>query len=678
MNRPNRSAAMPCPADAKPGKRGCDGKLSSRARLWGRRGWVLLAVWSVATVATEAAGLQRLERTPVAAEETPHKAATVVAQEASGAPRSTEADRSAQAPAPGPQSQAPPGDLTPQAGAAVFLGPPTAGQERPRAFIGPAGRAAGQPTTVETPLAVQAPQPSHSRAFIQPSSRPPDVRADSFALPAERNGAVEPASATPSETGAVHVAQTAGTSTPATRTLIAPEGNMTVPIPGSVPPSPAEVGPEARVAPEGPQSGYGGAPESAEVLGLTPGDAARIAIENSTDLTISAANIEQAQAEVIRALGLDDVRVSVSATAGRRRVATSVRTDGDGGAVGGGDPDFASASLSASKTIFTEGRIKRTQRAAVMEVEAARLSQAVVTRALRLTAHEATYEVLRTDQLAHVAAQQANAVATHLELSKELHAAGSVARFEVVQAETELARSQGEVIAARTALEQAKSTLKRLLTLPQSTAIAVSPGQEYEGPSGTQEDLIGLAVAQRPEVSEARASVRIAETNLKLARDSRNVSVSVGGSLSAADSRSGTDWQVALSLDKPILDGKAERSEVLRAQAGLKTAGARLQQTEQDVAREVAQYHIALGDAQERLRVARQGVVEGRERLDIAKVRYENGYGLGIEVLDGRTSLTGAEAEVVNARYNLQVAIIQLRSATGSWDEDSAQLDNAN
>ena len=408
-----------------------------------------------------------------------------------------------------------------------------------------------------------------------------------------------------------------------------------------------------------------------DALVLSPADAARVALENSTDLVISAASIEEAQAEVLRAFGLDDVQVSLSASTGVRSARSGVRLDREGTPVttGGGTSDYWSAGVSASKTLYTGGRIGRTQQAATLGVEAARISEAVVRRVLRLMAHEAAYEVLRAEQLAQVAAQQAVAVSAHLELSRQLLEAGSVARFEVVQAETELARAQGEVITARTVLEQALSQLKRLLTIPQQAGIAVIPGPEYALPAGALEELIPLALAGRPEVREAGLAVRSAELSVRLARDVRNVSVSVDGSVSESDSGSGPDWQVGVTLRKPLLDGQTERSEVRRAQARLEAAQARRVQAEEDVARDVARYHIALQDAQERLRVARQGVVEARTRADIANVRYETGYALGIEVLDAATSLAQAEAELVNSQYNLQVAVTQLRSALGELDD---------
>lgn len=406
-------------------------------------------------------------------------------------------------------------------------------------------------------------------------------------------------------------------------------------------------------------------------LVLTPDDAARVALDNSTDLVISAASIEEAQAEVLRAFGLDDVQVSLSASTSLRRARTGVRLDDEGDAVttGGGTNTSWSAGVSVSKTLYTGGRIERTQQAATLSVEAARISEAVVRRALRLTAHEAAYEVLRAEQLSHVAAQQAVAVSAHLELSRQLLEAGSVARFEVVQAETELARAQGEVISARTVLEQALSQLKRLLTLPQQDSVAVIPGPERDLPAGTLEDLIPLALARRPEVREAALAVQAAELTVRLARDTRNVSLSVDGSVSESDGGSGPDWQVGLTLRKPLLDGQAERSEVRRAQARLEATRARRVQAEEDVAREVARYHIALREAHERLRVAGQGVIEARTRADIAQVRYETGYALGVEVLDAATALAQAEAELVNSQYNLQVAVTQLRSALGELDD---------
>ncbi|NSW56429.1 MAG: TolC family protein [Armatimonadetes bacterium] len=409
---------------------------------------------------------------------------------------------------------------------------------------------------------------------------------------------------------------------------------------------------------------------------ITPEQAAQIAVRESLQLDLNTATIQQAEADLLRALGLDDVTLSAGMTLGRTGPSTSTvytKPDGTTG-VRESDNTITTQRLSLSKTLSIGRQLERQRKVARRSLDQARLSRDVVSRALDLTARELAYEVLRTEQIIRVAVDQANALAEHLAVSKDLLEVGSVARFEVVQAETELARAQGDVIAARTDYERALASLRRLLVMPQDQPLMVIPGEEPPLPQGDENALVKIALERRPEALEAAAAVEVATARLQLAFTSRNVSVGVSGSMSRDEiglSTSDWQWQIAVSATKPIFDGRQEESEVLGARARLDAAQVSLREVQEDIALDVRDASILLQDARERLRVARQGLIEARERYEIARVRYETGYALGIEVLDAQASLTRADADVVNAQYNLQVATVRLRSAVGLWGQQT-------
>jgi outer membrane protein TolC len=406
---------------------------------------------------------------------------------------------------------------------------------------------------------------------------------------------------------------------------------------------------------------------------LTVQSAAALAVKNSLDMEIQATNIRQAQAQVRKAFGLDDFTLTASATLGRRGPIPSWKLPSEGGsgaAIKIGTADINTQQLQLVKPLFSDGQIERAQQVAMRSLDVARLSRDVVARALDLSARQACYNVLRTQQLAEVAQQQAVAVAAHLDQSQKLADAGVVPKFEVIQAQTELAKAQGNVISARTTVETAMAGLKRLLTLAQDTPLQISAGPEEAVPEGDRDKLVAQAYENRPEVRSAEAAVQLAEANVKLARSTSGLTVALAAGLTHTKATFGsepTSWQVAVSAQKPIFDGQARDSAVREAESKLDAAKLSLEKTKQDIALEVTQSLLNLDDARERLRVAQQGVVNAEEQLRVAKVRFENGIALGVEVIDAETALTAARAEVVNAQYGVQLATAQLRAAVGLW-----------
>ena len=65
--------------------------------------------------------------------------------------------------------------------------------------------------------------------------------------------------------------------------------------------------------------------------------------------------------------------------------------------------------------------------------------------------------------------------------------------------------------------------------------------------------------------------------------------------------------------------------------------------------------------------------MEARERQRMAQLRYCEGLATGIEVIDADTALAAAQASLVNAQYDLALAIARLRSATGIVDAEEVE-----
>jgi outer membrane protein len=520
-------------------------------------------------------------------------------------------------------------------------------------------------TSDEAPSVVPA-LPSAARTAAAPPAE---------AEPGARAGAVtigpDPAAPQPVAPRAAPVATAPApvAITPATPVAVTPA--PTTP-PAAIPAATAQPGGPARI---GPETSATGAPTPAPVpaaegatLTVTPESAAALALQNSLDLQISAASVREAQAKVRQAYGLDDLNLTASALLARKGPVATVTINNETMTLG--SPDVRNFTLSLSKPLYTGGRLEQAQRLAKLGVEVQTASAGIVRHGVDLAAREAVYNTLRLEQLTNVAQQAAGAVAAHLDLSRKLMDAGVVARFEVVQAETELARAQGNLISARTAVENAKAGIRRLLTVPQVTALQVDPGQESAVPEGDQAALIALACQRRPEVQSGEVAVRLAEANVGLARKTSALSVALVGSatMNLADVSFGsTDygWQVGLTAEQPILNGHATRDKVAEAKAQLDAARLSVEKTRQEVALEVTQALLALDQAREQLTVARQAQLQAEEQLRIAKVRYESGVALGVEVLDAEASLTAARGDVVNASYSVEIATTDLRAAVG-------------
>jgi outer membrane protein len=80
---------------------------------------------------------------------------------------------------------------------------------------------------------------------------------------------------------------------------------------------------------------------------------------------------------------------------------------------------------------------------------------------------------------------------------------------------------------------------------------------------------------------------------------------------------------------------------------------------------EVDQAWLSVRAAKAALGAAAEAVENARLRLGLAEGRYQTGVGSAIELGDAQLALTSAEAQKVQADYNLAIARAQLLKALG-------------
>ena len=413
-------------------------------------------------------------------------------------------------------------------------------------------------------------------------------------------------------------------------------------------------------------------PELPATLRLTPDSAACLAATRSTQVAIDEQQVISAQGALREAQSLNDVQVEGQASYTRSGPPSTIELPGgDGAEIEVSPSSTHRETIQVTWPLYIGRRLQHATDAARAGITAAEENVQAREIQAAFTARQTAYAVLRLEQLVAVAEQRVTAVAEHLRITQAMFEAGTAPRFEVVQAETELAQPRGDIIRARTAVAQQKAALAQLIVVPQTTEIIVEEGPPPALPEGDLRSLIDTAVAERSEIAALQAAVRSREASVRLAQASNDPSVAVVGQVnnqSESFAASGVTWSITAAVTVPIFTGGAKEAQVTQARAALETARLNVELASEQVGLQVSQALLNVQDAREALAVAEQGEVEAREQVRIAQVRFASGVGLGVEVLDAQTALAAAQTQVVNARYDLQVATATLRAALGLPD----------
>jgi outer membrane protein, heavy metal efflux system len=243
---------------------------------------------------------------------------------------------------------------------------------------------------------------------------------------------------------------------------------------------------------------------------------------------------------------------------------------------------------------------------------------------------------------------------------------GEAPRFELIKADAETLNAQKVAQAAAFRVEQARSLLRQAVgqSLPADFAVEGSLGNGRDVPP--LEQLRTQMVSNNPEIERARAELVRAERQLELERNRRWPSVALKASRDEdPDIRIST---VGVVLSVPLWDRR--RGPIGEAAAQLSRA--RNELAEQDFSLgqtlEVAfqQYEIA----QAQVTALESGIVRQAESaLKVAESAYRFGERGFLEVLDAQRVYRAARAELINARFELAAAwvdIERLRVAPGN------------
>ena len=286
-----------------------------------------------------------------------------------------------------------------------------------------------------------------------------------------------------------------------------------------------------------------------------------------------------------------------------------------------------------------------------------------------LSVKDQYFNVLRDQQQVTVDQQQVTADQESVRVTQARVTAGAAAEFDLLTAQTTLSNAQQVLSSARNTLTLAQVNLNNLLGLDADTLLSL---QVPAVPPLTQTfDKLALtrfAYTRRPELRQADNNIRIAQRLVKLAGVGLLPSLSlVGAGNYNGYIVTGSHSTVSLSavLGVPLYDGGTTQAKIREAQSDLRSQKITQGQLQENVAIEVRQALSNINDAQTRASSAGLGAQQAAEAYRLARVRYQNGIGTILDVVNAQAQLAQARSNLLNAQFDYQTSLAQLTRALG-------------
>jgi multidrug efflux system outer membrane protein len=402
-----------------------------------------------------------------------------------------------------------------------------------------------------------------------------------------------------------------------------------------------------------------------------------IALAENKDVKIAAARVEQFLGQYASTRSLLFPQVGGALSKSRRRIPESERGVGEIQSV------FESydASLSLSWEIDIFGKRRRQTEAARADVLASEEGRRATI--LTLVASVATsYMALRElDRQLEIARATERSRFGSFQLFKERFEGGTVSALELAQTRSEWEASLVTIPGLENEIGQAEDALSVLLGRnpgPIQAGLKLAEMHLPPVPAGLPSALL----ERRPDLRQAEQQLVAANARIGAARAQYFPTISLTGlfgSVSAAfsDLFSGPAkaWSYSIGASVPIFTAGGIGGTVQTAEAAQQEALLRYQQAIQNAFREVSDALIAHTKSREQLGFQERQVATLRTYLELARLRYDNGYTSYIEVLDAERNLFNAEVAYSQTQGIVYASLVNLYKAMGGgWVAEAERL----
>lgn len=424
-------------------------------------------------------------------------------------------------------------------------------------------------------------------------------------------------------------------------------------------------------------------PEEVRLRGIQPitlQQAVELAERNSRNLQVlrlqldrSQAALREAQAELLPSVTLQTAISRSKSPAGQIQQEVTQRANE-------GLPPFLqqpanqdttnsglSGTIALSYDVFTSGRRPAQIRAAARQVRSDELQVEVTREQLRQDVTTDYYDLQEADESVRINAAAVRNNEISLRDTQALERAGLGTRFEVLQAEVQLANSRQQLTNSRSQQQIRRRRLAQRLNLPFAIDLAAADPVQLAGEWKLPlEDSLILAFKNRAELEQQLVQRELSEQQRRAVLAALGPTITLSYQYQVQDSFDdnvgfGDGYTLSAGVRWNVFEGGAARARARQQEANIAIAETRFADARDQVRFQVEQSYSSLTSSFENIATATTALGQAQEALRLARLRFQAGVGTQSQVIDAETELTRAEGNRVNAilGYNRSLAALQ-------------------
>ena len=330
----------------------------------------------------------------------------------------------------------------------------------------------------------------------------------------------------------------------------------------------------------------------------------------------------------------------------------------------------AAGGVAVTQLITDFGRTMNLLSSSQYQEKAADQNAVATVQQIVLVVDQSFYNTLESKALLRVAEDTVKARQLFADQIQALTTAKLKSEVDLAFAKVDLARAKLLLLDAQDNYEASLSTLSAILGYPnRQDFVPVEPTVPVSPPAPDAAPLIQQALDLRPEVRSLRDQVQAAEKFGRAEHDLWWPTVSAMGVVGGAPVRDPniTSWYGAagVNVNIPVFNGFLFNARAKSADLATQVQQKKLQDLQDNVARDVRNSWLDTRNAYERLSVTQQLREQAELALELAQARYKLGLGTIVEFSQAELQKTDADIQDTDAHYRYVVTQIVLAYQMG-------------
>ena len=271
----------------------------------------------------------------------------------------------------------------------------------------------------------------------------------------------------------------------------------------------------------------------------------------------------------------------------------------------------------------------------------------------------AYYDLLEAEKLLQVAGEDVQRYEAHKKDADVRYNAGVVTRNEVLEADVTLADSRQRYLTADNLRSLRASRVNSLLLRPLNEAVQLEEVKKTPSAGITLDQAWAAAETESPEIQIIDAGIRAKEESVKSVQAEYMPNFFLSGGYEYQENQfmvHQDNWSLIAGVNINLSSGGATSSRVGMGKGELLSLRITRDKILDAVRLDVKSAYLDLQSSMQKIEVMKTSVASAEENLRIQRLRYQEGVGTAIEVLDAVTLLSSTETNSWRALYGSERA----------------------